>query len=257
MANLKHLLLGLHLSEKAATLFLSLIKHGKATATVLGRDTGITRTYVYDIMEGLIAQGLVSEIAERGVKAYEAVDHAGLMAFVSRRQKELIRLEKEALRTASEFNALKAGTTQKTRVRFFDGAEGIHQIYAEIKRDLARATAPSDLITIFSPERVEAALPGWLTSGEYITVSAGMTKREIVSASNLLPHYHNKMKRGHGKHFFKVWPKKLGDFPVDTISWGNKIVYVDVMDSPSGIVIENAAMALTFRMWFERMWGSL
>ena len=86
MANLKQLLFKLNLNQKEATIFLSLVKLGKSHASAVGRDSGVTRTHIYDLVQDLVKKGLVSEVEERGIKTYEAVDHAGLLAFVALRR---------------------------------------------------------------------------------------------------------------------------------------------------------------------------
>ena len=252
MANLKQLLLQLHLSPKETAVFLSLIKLGKTTATAVSREAGITRTHVYDIAQELANKGLMSEVEERGVKVYEATDHAGIMAYLSRQQKELVTLEKTFAEAASEFNALQAGRIQKTKVRFFDGVEGVKNIYAEIQHDLKQQTKPFELSTIFSPQNLERVMPGF----GYLIYPL-MQKRDIVSADTMAEYYNRKMTESGYNSAYKMWPAGSGLFPTDTICWPNKITYIDLVGYPSGIIIENASMIATFRLWFNQLWESL
>lgn len=252
MANLSELLSQLNLNSKQTTLFLSLVKLGRATATVLSDETKITRTHIYDLAQELIAMGLVSELEEHGIKKYEAVDHAGLLAYVSRQQKELAEVGKQLERAASEFNALQVGQEQKTKVRFFDGLEGVKNMYEEIRRDLKKQTEPSELLTIFSPEKIQALIPGF-NFFDYPTV----TVRDIVCDDAALNKYKTQMTHAINVRY-KVWPKSASQFPTDNIAWLSKIAYVDLSTShPSGIVIENKAIVETFTMWFNEIWGKL
>ena len=161
MAQLTQLLQKLNLNKKEASIFLTLVKLGKATAAAIGRDSGVTRTHIYDLVQSLIQKGLVSEVEERGVKTYEAVDHAGLLAFVSRQEKELKHVEKKLVEAAGEFNALQLGLQQKTKVRFFDGVEGVKNIYEEITKDFRASTEKFELLTIFSPENLNKVVPNF------------------------------------------------------------------------------------------------
>ena len=184
MAQLKHLLLKLNLNEKEAGALLSLIRLGKATATAISRDSGITRTHIYDLVASLVEKGLVRELEERGIKTYETIDHAGLLAYITRRQKELAHLEKEAVSAASEFNALERGRQQKTKVRFFDGVEGVKNIYEEIASDFKKQTEPFEILTIFSPRNVEKIMPGF----QFFSFP-NARGRDIVCADEQLPEY--------------------------------------------------------------------
>lgn len=47
------------------------------------------------------------------------------------------------------------------------------------------------------------------------------------------------------------------EFPTDTVCWSNKIFLIDLVDYPSGIIIEDTAIVQSFKMWFEFMWKKL
>jgi predicted transcriptional regulator len=252
MAELKQLLQKLNLNEKEARVFLSLVKIGKAPVSAVGRESGITRTHIYDLVQSLVEKGLVSEIEERGIKNYEAVDHAGLLAFVSKEQKELQSLEKELMQKASEFNALQVGKQQKTKVRFFDGVEGVRNIYEEIRKDFEKSTERFELLTIFSPERVEAVMPGF----QFFSYPKAET-RDIICEDQMLAEYQAQMEKTKHEVRYKLWPKEKGLFPTDNIAWKNKIAYIDLVGYPSGIIIENEAVVKSFTMWFNQMWEGL
>ena len=251
-AHIKQILASMKLSGKEIQIFLSLVKLGKGTASAIARDSEVTRTHVYDIVEGLMAKGLVSKVEIRGVQTYEAVDHAGLMAYVSREQKELQIIGKKLQQLASDFNTLQVGNKQKTKVRFFDGVEGVKNIYAEIRYDLEKQSEPFELLTIFSPQSLERTIPGF----EYLDYP-NMIGRDIVSDDELLPFYIKQMAQSKNKTAYKVWPKDRGFFPTDTIAWRGKIAYIDLVSYPSGIIVENDANTQSFTLWFNLMWDSL
>ena len=252
MPNFSELLQKLNLNEKQIAIFLSLVKLGKTTATNISRDSGVTRTHVYDLISELIVKGLVSEIEERGVKTYEAVDHAGLLAYISRQQKELQQINKKIEQMATEFNQLQLGQQQKTKVRFFEGIEGVKNLYEEIRRDLAKQSEPSEVITIFSPEKLNNLIPGF-TYLDFPTVSI----RAIICKDDMAQSYVDQMDKTKNKVDYKFWPKEKGLFPTDNIAWLNKIVYIDLSGYPSGIIIENESIVQTFALSFEVIWKGL
>jgi HTH-type transcriptional regulator, sugar sensing transcriptional regulator len=257
MSEIKKILKGLDLSEKEVSVFISLVRLGIAPVSTIASDSGITRTHVYDILGRLQQHALVTETQERGVKKYEAITHDGLVAYITRRQKRLEQLREQLNRAASDYNALKVGVGQKTKVRFFDGPEGIKNIYAEIRADLQKTKEPFELLTIFSPALVEKVLPGWMKQEEYIDVGDKMTKRGILYDSALSDKLIALMEESKNKHVYKKWPGTYGAFPTDTIAWGNKITYIDLVEYPSGIIIENASAVHTFKIWFDFMWDKL
>lgn len=252
MANIKQLLLKLKLSPKEAAIFLSLVKLGKATATAIARDSGITRTHVYDVVQELGEKGLVSEIEERGIKTYEAVDHAGLLAYITRQQKELVSIEKSALTLASEFNALQLGTQQQTKVRFFNGIDGVQNIYEEIRTDFLKQENGFEILTIFSPENLNKIIPQF----QYFSFP-NARGRDIVCDDALLPEFQKQIVLAGNGVQHRVWPKDKGLFPTDNIAWANKVAYIDVLGHPSGIIIESVSIYTSFEMWFNGLWEGL
>lgn len=252
MPNFSELLQKLNLNRKQVAIFLSLVKLGKATAAAIARDSGVTRTHVYDLTEELIEKGLVSVVEEHSIKVYEAVDHAGLLAYVSREQTDLREISKKLEQMAGDFNGLQVGLKQKTKVRFFDGIEGVKNLYEEIKRDLSRQSASSEVLTIFSPEKANALIPGF-----YFFDFPVVTVRDIVCEDAMATAYKKQIQNSKNKVQYKMWPEGRGIFPTDNIAWLNKVAYVDLTGYPSGIIVENVAMVRTFTMMFNAMWMSL
>ena len=249
---IKDALAQINLGKKEVQAFLALVKLGHGTAAAIARESGITRTHVYDIMGELVAKGLVSEIEEKKIKRYQAVDHAGLLAFVSRQEKQLQGVQKELMKLASEFQSLQVGAEQKTKVRFFDGIEGVKNIYAEIRRDLRAQKEPFELFTIFSPENLERIIPGF----QYLDYPK-MIGRDIVADDNMLSAYKEQMSHSKNNISYRVWPKERGSLPTDNIAWKNKIAYIDLAGYPSGIIVENESMVKAFTLWFNLMWEHL
>lgn len=258
MKNIYEILKDLGLTENEAKVFLSALKTGLAPISRVARQSGIARTYVYELAEQLKSKGLLAEIEERGIKKVQALDYGGLLAYVARRQKDMQRLEKDLIKSAGAFQALRSGAPQKTKVRFFEGVEGIKSINAEIRKDLARLARPYNFYVIFSVDRMEAVLPGWTEHNQHIYYEQYMRKYAIISQTSLLPEFLSQVKTHEQKNLhYKLWPKEKQEFPTDTLCWLNKIVHLDMRDYPSGIIIENQALVDTFVMWFGQMWGSL
>lgn len=251
------LLAPLGLNEKEVAIYVSLLKTGGATVSQIAHETGIARTYVYDIAEDLKIKGFLSMLEKRGVRTYAALSHAELVAFIKRKNEELEMLGKRVSEAVSDFESLRQGAKQPTKVEFFSGTDGVLHIYDQIKSDLKKLHEPFEIVTIFSPEKLEAAFPGWFEQKKFIDISPFMTKRDIVNESKIFRHHLHQRMEGLGKYFYKIWPKEKGEFPADTLCWGNKIAFVELSSYPTGTIIENEAVANTFRMWFENMWGNL
>lgn len=258
MSDIHNILGKIGLSPNEMRIFEYLIRHGNSTASSVALGVNMIRTQIYVVVESLKKKGLVSEIEERGVKKYTSVDHASLVAYVANKKNEYQTLQKTLEQAASEFNSLRLDTKQKTKVSFFEGVEGIKQINSVIRRDVQKQKQPYAFRVVFSVDRMESILPGWIERNDHIYVEPFMTKYAIISQTKFLPSFiaqvkHNKQDRFH----YRLWPIEQTEFPTDTLQWFNKIAYLDMRDHPSGVIIENEAITETFSMWFKLMWQSL
>jgi predicted transcriptional regulator len=251
------LLQQLNLSKKEVAVFLSLTKLGRSLVSSIARDTKITRTLIYDITASLLEKGLITEMQREGKKHYEAIDHAGVMAYISLQKKELSRVEKQFAQAASAFHSLQKGLTQKAQVRFFDGLDGMANVYEEIRRDLRRAPAGErELITTWPTEKLEKVYEGFYEKNIYFDMP-GLVKRDIMYESKMTQVYIQTYAESSTQHDYRIWPKQQGEFPTDVECWGNKVAFNDVQGHPSSVIIESQAVADTFRMFFNQMWSGL
>jgi hypothetical protein len=256
MKTIEQILKDLGLTENEAKVFLSAVKVGLAPISAIARESGIARTYVYELAEELKAKGLLAEIEVGKIKKIQALDYGGLLSYVERRQRDMQALETDLKKVEGEFLALRSGLPQKTKVRFFEGVEGIKNINAEIKKDLGKLQTPYQFYVVFSTDRMEAVLPGWTEENRHIYYEPLMKKFCIISNTPLLQKFLEKSK-DQKNMFNKIWPKELLEFPTDTLCWQNKIAYLDMKEYPSGIIIESSAIVQTFVMWFKQMWSGL
>lgn len=256
MNTIEQILKDLGLSDNEAKVFLGSVKAGLAPVSQVAHEAGIARTYVYELAEELKKKGLLAEIEEGKIKKVRALDYGGLLSYVERRQRDMQTLEKDLKKVEGEFLALRTGLPQKTKVRFFEGVEGIKSINSEIQKDLQKLENPYQFYVVFSVDRMEAVLPGWTEENRHIYFEPLMKKFCIISDTSLLQKFLEKSKEQ--KNLFnKICPKEQGEFPTDTLCWQNKIAYLDMKGHPSGIIIESDAIVQTFVMWFKQMWQGL
>lgn len=247
--------LGLH--EKEIAVYVALMTLGRSSVSDIAQEAKVTRTHIYGIAEELRERGFLSVIDEGGTRKYEALNHAGLVALIARKRDEMERLEKNVTNAVSDFEGLRRGQKPTTHVQFFQGKEGVLQIYEEIKRDLKKLTAPFEIITIYSPEKLEATFPGWFENKKYIDIPPLMTKRDIVTESEIFRKNLEQRAKSKSKYLYRIWPKERGEFPIDTLCWQDNVAFIELSNYPTGTIIKNDAVAKTFKLWFNQMWDSL
>src|SRR5919107_6120114 len=79
--------LGLTYGE--AKVYLSLLKLGSAKVGVIVRDSNISYSKVYDVLQRLSMKGLVSQIVIENIKHFNAVEPYRLHEYIKRKEEEL------------------------------------------------------------------------------------------------------------------------------------------------------------------------
>lgn len=244
------------LSNKEIAVFLALARGGPMTAHGVARKSGVTRTHVYDIAEELVTRGLVTVSKGSGAKKYEAIDHQGLLAHLSRKESEVHALRKRVTEAASLFDALRENREQRTKIKFYEGVEGLRTVYLEIKADLSAQAGKKEMVTWWPTGALEKAIPDFFENSRFIDMP-GFIKRDIFDDSESAQKYIDAYKRGPTTYAYKFWPKERGEFPADVVVWGSKVSFTDVRGAPAGIVIDNQSVADSMRMWFDAVWELL
>ncbi len=112
-------------SEKESQIYLTLLELGSSIASSLARRAGINRSTTYSILEDLKRRGIVTEIVRNEVKYYSAISPDQLFKKWEEKY-ELLKADLPSLLAVT--NKL----NNRTRTQFFEGLEGLKQIFEEV-----------------------------------------------------------------------------------------------------------------------------
>ena len=119
---LLRLLIESGLTEKQAGVYLAGVELGEASIQTLAAHAGIKRPTVYEVMEGLEQRGLFSEVTHGKRRRFLAENPEQVLAILKVREKSFV----EAL---PELRTLYTSGGKKPRVRFYEGVEGLKNMY--------------------------------------------------------------------------------------------------------------------------------
>ena len=111
------------LSDKEATVYLSLLSVDTASVLDLAKKTKINRTTIYFILESLGKKGLVSEI-QQGKKTFFAAEPPERLATFIERQRAILEEHSKQLKTIlPEIKAVQREIGERPVVKYFDGRD--------------------------------------------------------------------------------------------------------------------------------------
>jgi len=239
--NLKETLQQLGMHEKKASVYLACLELGAATAYLIAKKVGLKRPTVYDLADQLMKEGLLHKSMRGQVKYFSAAD-----------PEKLIRLLKAKERLASEampelqnlYNSPKA----KPLIRYFEGEEGIVEMY----EDSLRSCKKGDEILAYVGEDVLRHLPTHAADYVRRRIEKGIVLRGIYKNNPALKKYTEKSREQ--LRVARVLDEKI--FPVanETNIYKNKIAIASYGTEMFGMIIESGEIARSQKAIFELAW---
>jgi HTH-type transcriptional regulator, sugar sensing transcriptional regulator len=115
------------LSKNEVKVYLTLLKHGKATSYVLISETGIQVSALYYCLNNLIKKGLVSYSMTANKKHFQAASPEQLVQLADNRKKQL-----ESI--LPELKSLQKESQERIQTNVYDGYKGFKGIYDRLLR---------------------------------------------------------------------------------------------------------------------------
>jgi len=244
------------LSEKAAAVYFALLELGGAFPSQIAKHTKLKRSTVYEVLDDLAIKGLISELKKRNKYFYSIENPKRLVHFSERS----ISKAEENFQKLQEFlpslEGMYAGVTNKPKVSYFEGTDGVMEIYADHisgkqKYEMVGFVNIAELMQ-FLPEKKYR---------DYVRVKEkiGITSRGILPDTS--------EDRAYEKDIYSVASKKIlpkvrfipkKEFPWKgdiTIYSTNKVSIITFDEQKvSGMIIESQTIHNMMRMIFELSW---
>ncbi len=246
----------LGLSTKAAQVYACIFELGIAFPSKIAEKTRLNRSTVYKILTDLSVKGLITPLERKGKLCYQIEKPSKLVNFTQTQ----IRLAEERYERAQkllpELEGLFALTPHKPRVRFFEGLEGILQIYTDHITD----TGPYEMLGYSNVEELIKLLPPRFIE-RYVKAKTtiGIKTRGIFPNTTFSTHYNARIYKGIKRPFLvqsRVVPSETFPYRAEiTIYAKNKVSIINFQENVLiGVIIEDETIAGMMKMIFELAW---
>ena len=226
------------LSKNEAKVYLALLKLGKSTVVEITRKSKVHRVNVYDVLERLLEKGLIGTVMQTKKKIYEAANPEHLLYLIKEKEEAL---DKILPQLKAEFKEKK----EKQQVYHFFGIDGIMRAYYMIldQGEMIYGLGASGLNKkylkhrhiMFTKERLKRKIP---TKALYYEFARGSKEKIMPDPTMKLRYLPDKFKTPCGVDI-------CGDLVVNLLPFE---------DNMMAIVIENRALADSYRQFFNFMW---
>lgn len=228
------------LNNNEAKAYFELLKLGQSKVSGIVKRMDMPRTSVYNILDSLIAKGMVSYIIKSGVKHFEAVDPERLLL----KEKEKLNSLKSVL---PYLKKVKESVKEKPSVELFEGKEGLKTILEIILKMPEKSTlyayANSDLF-----ERLHYYFPNFIKRRAKQKIYAKI----IQEKTSLMRKY-----KKSGKSLLLTMKFVPERFDSNVFVFGNKIAMITFRNNNLlGVLIENKSISKTQKTVFDKLWKS-
>ncbi len=240
-----HLLEDIGLTEPQAAAYATLVRLGKSSAPTVSKEIGESRSNAYKVLDRLCALGLATKSQHRARILYYPASPAALERLVQQRLNAVKLQERKLDAEMPEMLDFFFAHTEQPGIRFYQGKEGLKQIYSDIlatTKTLYLLRSPEDVRffgeSFFAELRKKRALLGIQT----IAITPDVPSANHDPAID----QQNKMLR--------TW------IPADAytarVEWniaGDKVALISYGKEAIGVVIESKQIAESFRQAFMLM----
>lgn len=230
------------LSEKEAKTYLAILELGSTTVKPIAERADLQRTSIYNFINHLVDQGLVTQAKVRGRMHYQAVSPARLLEIQKERTKLL---EENIPHFLSLFNA----SGKKPRIQYFEGATQMRQaLYEEgrCKHKTAFLLPTQDLMEMIGVET--------MADINHRRVAAGVIGRSLRVRDKALP-FPTSAQSTKNLLTVRITPSNykssMGVGLYDT----GKVGFFSSKNEGFAIMIESQELYEVMSTFYEMLWG--
>lgn len=236
------------LSDKQAKVYLAVLELGEASALQISRHSGVNRVTCYQALDRLAAEGLVREVKVEGKSRFVAEMPKKLLENLLDKkistERQILALEK----VLPELESLYNYSEVKPKIRFYEGVEGLKQIYQDTLEE------KKEILAFTAYHRVDASLKRWLDK-HYVPqrVKRNIFAKVIAPSSEFAQKF-KRLDSRQNRHTLLV-PADKFPFSIEVNIYGNKVAIISfVKKEMMGVIIESKEVAATFRLIFQLAW---
>lgn len=229
------------LNESETSVYLFVLEHGISSPSEIAKGTDIQRTNTYHILNSLVGNGLLKKQMHGKRNRYVANDPEAVLLILEKKKDAM----KEVL---PDLRAIHNTQKHKPVIYFYEGPEEVKGAY------MRAASAHEEIHAIGSTEKIEHALPGFLTALEKTFKKRGIVMNDLLieSARGKTAEIIRDIMGGlYNQRFLD---SRYRDVPTDILIWDDHVLLVTLDEPLFATEIINWHLANTFRMLFDIAW---
>ncbi|MBS3118781.1 hypothetical protein J4417_03830 [Candidatus Woesearchaeota archaeon] len=239
----------LGLTKGEVKVYLALNKLGEASIGPIVKDSKVSKSKIYDILQRLADKGLVGHIVKEQKRYYLANDPTAVVDFVEKKENELKTLKGEVQQLVPELKLLRSLSGEKRTAEVYEGFKGLRNIREQL---LAELKSGDTLMVLGAPKIANEKWESWFLNFHKRRIERKI-KLEIIYNSDALKY---------GEIRKKMELTKVRYLPNNLVSpnwvdvFPTAVLFVAILDTPIAFLIRNKELAESFASYFKIMWNN-
>jgi len=234
-------------SEGEEKVYLALLKLGQQTTGPLAKESGVSRSKLYEVLEKLIKKGVVSHLKKNNISYFSAAPPERIENYLKEKE-ELIKKQREKFKkNIGFFEGLLNKGTDLQEAKVFEGMEGIKNIREEALGNMksgenmyffGNPASGHDYVLGYwndwNNRRVKKKINAWIIYNMDAKEFGERRKKQKYTKVKYLPN------KGNTHAWIEIY--------------GDTIAIVLKHQTPMSVVIKNKLVAESFKTYFDILW---
>ena len=242
--DIKEVLMDFGLSEFEALVYLAALSLGPTTVNDIAKHSGVKRTTVYPVIEGLKRKGIMNVEIKGLKKSYVAESPDKLEGIIEQKKDRLKSM-------IPELSAIQSLKSNESFIKYYEGVAGVKTVYDSILDGLKSG---DEYLIISDMERFLKMDREYFTDFIEKRAKLNLKVKTIIHDTDDAQYY-KKIERNTNQEI-KILDKSA-DFTANLVILPNKVVITQMIEPIISIIIENKSIVEMQRKEFNIIWNSI
>ena len=237
----------LGLTKGEIKVYLALNELGEVTVGPIGKESKVSKSKIYDILDKLIEKGLVGYIVKDGTKYFIANNPNMILEYIDRKEQGLQKTKEEMKEIIPQLMIKRTGTKNLPIAEIYSGWHGITAIRDEL---MAKYKSGETFLTMGCPKAANDILEPYFLKFHERRQKNKVGMRIIYNAdARVYGKIRTKMQNTQVRYLPEQFPSPHW---IDIFS--DTVMFVLVLKSPIAFVVRDKELTSGFKSYFEIMW---
>ena len=236
------------MTEGEIKVYLAMMKTGESTISPICRESKVSKSKIYDILDRLIAKGFAAYFVKNGTRHFLVSDPEMILEYLRKEEKKIEDQRREAERILPRLKMQRIFSEKKAIAEIYEGFRGLRTIREEL---IAKMKKDDEFLVLGAPKIANEKWEGWFINFHKRRESHGISMRIIYNS--------NAREFGARRKRFRL--TKVRYLPSDLVSpnwidiFNESVLFVMVIKEPITFVVHDMQLAQSFRSYFNIMWN--